>query len=107
MKRKAKRPGQPQPGDRLLSGPAGCMRVHGTRRACDTCHAIPGVLHVPLRARGQFCPTCCPCCNPALRAAGVAGANTAALNWLFQDQGVTRVPGRITAATVRHGERKR
>jgi hypothetical protein len=30
----------------------------------------------------------------------------AALNRLFQEQGVTRQPGRITAATVRHGERK-
>ena len=30
----------------------------------------------------------------------------AALNRLFQEQGVTRKPGRITAATVRHGERK-
>lgn len=30
----------------------------------------------------------------------------AALNRLFQEQGVTGKPGRITAATVRHGERK-
>jgi hypothetical protein len=30
----------------------------------------------------------------------------AALNRLFQEQGVTGRPGRITAATVRHGERK-
>jgi hypothetical protein len=30
----------------------------------------------------------------------------AALNRLFQEQGVSRKPGRITAATVRHGERK-
>ena len=29
----------------------------------------------------------------------------AALNRLFQEQGVTGKPGRITAATVRHGER--
>jgi hypothetical protein len=29
----------------------------------------------------------------------------AALNRLFQEQGVTGQPGRITAATVRHGER--
>jgi hypothetical protein len=29
------------------------------------------------------------------------------LNRLFQEQGVTGQPGRITAATVRHGERKR
>jgi hypothetical protein len=29
-----------------------------------------------------------------------------ALNRLFQNQGVTKRPGRITAATVRHGERK-
>jgi len=29
----------------------------------------------------------------------------AALNRLFQEQGVSRKPGRITAATVRHGER--
>lgn len=28
----------------------------------------------------------------------------AALNRLFQEQGVTGQPGRITAATVRHGE---
>jgi hypothetical protein len=28
------------------------------------------------------------------------------LNRLFQDQGVSGEPGRITAATVRHGERK-
>jgi hypothetical protein len=28
------------------------------------------------------------------------------LNRLFQDQGITGEPGRITAATVRHGERK-
>lgn len=27
------------------------------------------------------------------------------LNRLFQEQGVTKLPGRITAATVRHGER--
>ena len=31
----------------------------------------------------------------------------AALNRLFQEQGVTGEPGRITAATVRHGERRR
>jgi hypothetical protein len=31
----------------------------------------------------------------------------AALNRLFQDQGVTGKPGRITAATVRHGEQMR
>lgn len=30
----------------------------------------------------------------------------AALNRLFQEQGATGKPGRITAATVRHGERK-
>jgi hypothetical protein len=30
----------------------------------------------------------------------------AALNRLFQEQGATGTPGRITAATVRHGERK-
>jgi len=30
----------------------------------------------------------------------------AGLNRLFQEQGVTGKPGRITAATVRHGERK-
>ena len=30
----------------------------------------------------------------------------AALNRLFQEQGVTGKPGRITAATIRHGERK-
>jgi hypothetical protein len=30
----------------------------------------------------------------------------AALNRLFQEQGTTGKPGRITAATVRHGERK-
>jgi hypothetical protein len=30
----------------------------------------------------------------------------AALNRLFQEQGVTGQPGRITAETVRHGERK-
>jgi len=30
----------------------------------------------------------------------------AALNRLFQEQGVTGQPGRIPAATVRHGERK-
>jgi hypothetical protein len=29
----------------------------------------------------------------------------AALNRLFQEQGVTGKPGRITAATLRHGER--
>ena len=40
---------------------------------------------------------------------GIAWAEwkAAALNRLFQEQGVTRKPGRITAATVRHGERKR
>ncbi len=31
----------------------------------------------------------------------------AALNWLIQGQGVTGKPGRITAATVRHGETRR
>jgi len=31
----------------------------------------------------------------------------AALNRLFQEQGTSGQPGRITAATVRHGERKR
>ena len=31
----------------------------------------------------------------------------AALNQLFRNQGVTGQPGRITAATVQHGERKR
>jgi hypothetical protein len=31
----------------------------------------------------------------------------AALNRLFEEQGATRRPGRITAATVLHGERKR
>jgi len=30
----------------------------------------------------------------------------AALNRLFQEQGATGKPGRISAATVRHGERK-
>jgi hypothetical protein len=38
---------------------------------------------------------------------GIAWAEwkAAALNRLFQEQGVTGKPGRITAATVRHGER--
>lgn len=31
----------------------------------------------------------------------------AALNRVFKEQGVTGQPGQITAATVRHGERKR
>ena len=31
----------------------------------------------------------------------------AALNSLFQEQGVTGQPGRITAATIQHGERSR
>jgi hypothetical protein len=41
-------------------------------------------------------------------AAGMAWAEwkAAALNRLFQEQGATGKPGRITAATVRHGERK-
>ena len=46
--------------------------------------------------------------EPNLAAAGVEWAEwrAATLNRLFAEQGVTRQPGRITAATVRHGERK-
>jgi hypothetical protein len=55
--------------------------------------------------------------NPeAPRAAGVpecedgmpwAEWKAAALNRLFQEQGATGMPGRITAATIRHAERPR
>lgn len=37
---------------------------------------------------------------------GWAEWKAAAVNRLFQEQGVAGMPGRITAATVRHGERK-
>ena len=61
-KSKARRSG-PRPDDGLLLGLAGCIRARGTGRTCDGCGTLPGVLPVPLRARGQFCPACCPCCN--------------------------------------------
>jgi hypothetical protein len=41
------------------------------------------------------------------RAVPSAEWKAAALNRLFQEQGLTRQPGRITAATVRHGEAAR
>jgi hypothetical protein len=64
--------GEPAPDDALLPSPANCMRVRGTRRVCDRCGAVPVVLHVPTRQRGQFCPTCCPCCGngPELERSG-------------------------------------
>ena len=45
--------------------------------------------------------------EPLTRASGAPWPEwkAATLNRLFQDQGVTGQPGRITAATVRHGER--
>jgi hypothetical protein len=42
-----------------------------------------------------------------LRGISWADWKAAALNRLFQQQGVTGEPGNITAATVRHGEQKR
>jgi hypothetical protein len=60
----AKRLGKSRPDDGLLLGPAGCMRVRNTGRACDTCGAPRNLLHVPLRSRGAFCAACCPCCAP-------------------------------------------
>ena len=56
---------QPQPGDGLLPSPRNCMRSRGTGHKCDVCGVIPIVLHVPIRARGQFCPSCCGCGRPA------------------------------------------
>jgi len=63
-----------QLGGGLLFGPHDCMRVRGTGRVCDTCGAIPGALHIPLRARGQFCPEHCLCCNPPACATEAVGA---------------------------------
>jgi hypothetical protein len=45
-----------------------CMRVANggkAARACDTCGERPTTLHVPLRRRGVFCPSCCVECRPA------------------------------------------
>jgi hypothetical protein len=49
------------------------------------------------------------CLSPSTAGKGVSAAEWQAqmLNQFFKEQGVTREPGRITAATVRHGERKR
>lgn len=61
--------GKPRGDDALLVGPAACMRSRRTGRACDACRTVPAVLHVPIRQRGQFCPSCCPCCNAGQRTA--------------------------------------
>jgi hypothetical protein len=45
--------------------------------------------------------------SPKIRATSWAEWKAAMLNRLFQEQGRTGQPGRITAATVQHGERKR
>ncbi len=43
----------PWPDDGLLPSPRDCMRVRGTGRTCEACHALPPVLHVPTRQRGE------------------------------------------------------
>lgn len=56
--------GKPQPDDGVLPSPRDCMRTRGTGRACDKCGDRPLVIHVPLRLRGQWCPSHCPVCSP-------------------------------------------
>ena len=49
------------------------------------------------------------CLSPGTAGKGVSAAEWQAqmLNQLFKEQGATREPGKITSATVRHGERGR
>ena len=72
------RGGKMRPDDGLLVGPAACMRVRSSGRVCDKCGDKPLVIHVPLRLRGQWCPSHCPMCNGAQNAAPSHG-NTARL----------------------------
>lgn len=46
------------------AGPRNCMRTNGNPRACEKCGCTPTVLHVPIRAAGRYCATCCPHCSP-------------------------------------------
>jgi len=69
LRRRMGDPYRSGPGDGPLPSPRDCMRTRGTGRRCDTCHAIPIVLHVPTRLAGQFCPRCCPVCRQEVAAA--------------------------------------
>jgi hypothetical protein len=45
------------------TGPGGCLRSRTLRGTCDTCGAVPEILHLPMRLHGWFCVAHCPVCN--------------------------------------------
>jgi hypothetical protein len=79
-------------------------------------HSEEGPTAPALTALQAYFPAASPgSCEPAYEAVALEGPEheravpwaewkAAALNRLFQEQGITGQPGRITAATVRHGE---
>jgi len=56
-------------------GPRNCMRTNGNTRACEKCGSTPGVLHMPIRAAGQFCAECCPHCSLPVQPSSVRRRN--------------------------------
>jgi hypothetical protein len=55
-----------RPGEALRPSSRDCMRTRNLgpdARQCDRCGARPGVLHVPMRRPGIFCPGHCPVCS--------------------------------------------
>jgi hypothetical protein len=51
-----------------------CKQSVTIRGVCDTCGAVPDVLHVPLRVHGWYCPAHCLACNRPGGAATVPSA---------------------------------
>jgi len=54
-------------------GPQDCLRSTHVSANCGKCGARADVTHMPIRARGFFCETCCPCCTPPGRDATSGG----------------------------------
>ena len=56
-----------------LTGPRMCLRTAHVSGPCSKCGApMEPVAHNPLRIRGLFCASCCPCCAPAVPSAATS-----------------------------------
>jgi len=44
-------------------GSRDCLRSRRFSAPCCVCGERPEWLHMPLKLRGCYCTTCCPCCH--------------------------------------------
>jgi hypothetical protein len=61
----------PQPMGRQSLKPAACFQSLLTGlRSCQTCRQHTGVIYIPTRDVGYYCPKCCPACRDKPAAKG-------------------------------------